>query len=387
MMSAPGPKKDKPLDELEVLSRRSIHVEKAELERLRLENYLKESEERLRTQYRFIPIPTVTWQKRKDDFYLVDYNIAEEESTDGLVKSLIGKPAAEIHHDRPDILADLARSYHDRTVVKRESPYRLVTKGLDKYISFTFAYAPPDLVLCHMEDVTPRRTAEEKLRKSERELKALSSKLMQVEEKERKRIAGELHDSIGQYLTAIKFNAENILARLTQKDEATAVETLKAGIPLIQQTIEEVRRIMMDLRPTILDDLGIIATISWFCREFQAVYKNVRLEKQILLEEMQVPEPLKIIIYRIMQESMNNAAKYSGAGLIRIRLKQEKQRINFIIMDNGIGFNAGRRHKGLGLISMRERIEGSGGSMAVRTKAGKGTVIRASWPANIKSDS
>jgi len=88
-----------------------------------------------------------------------------------------------------------------------------------------------------------------------------------------------------------------------------------------------------------------------------------------------------------MQESMNNAAKYSGAGLIRIRLKQEKQRINFIIMDNGIGFNAGRRHKGLGLISMRERIEGSGGSMAVRTKAGKGTVIRASWPANIKSDS
>ncbi|MDQ5988700.1 MAG: hypothetical protein CSYNP_04461 [Syntrophus sp. SKADARSKE-3] len=161
------------------------------------------------------------------------------------------------------------RSYDGRTVVKRESPYRLVTKGLDKYISFTFAYAPPDLVLCHMEDVTRRKVAEEKLRKSESELRALSFKLMKVEEKERKRIARELHDSIGQYLTAIKFNAENILTRLTQNDQETVIETLQAGIPLIQRTIEEVRRIMMDLRPTILDDLGIIATISWFCRSFR----------------------------------------------------------------------------------------------------------------------
>jgi signal transduction histidine kinase len=231
-----------------------------------------------------------------------------------------------------------------------------------------------------MEDITPRKIAEEKLRKSEGELRALSSKLMKVEEKERKRIARELHDSIGQYLTAIKFNAENILTRLMLKDDEAAIETLQTGIPLIQQTIEEVRRIMMDLRPTILDDLGIIATISWFCREFQIVFGNIKVEKQIRLNEYQIPEPLKIIIYRIMQESMNNAAKYSKADLIRVRLKQVKQRIELTIMDNGIGFDTDRKHKGLGLISMRERIEGSGGSLMFRTKAGKGTMIRASWP-------
>jgi signal transduction histidine kinase len=367
--------------------RRTGRIEKAEIERLRIENYLRESEERLRTQYRFIPIPTVTWQKRRDDFYLVDYNIAEEESTDGLVKNLIGKTARDIHHDRPDILADLNRSYDERTVVKRESPYRLVTKGLDKYIAFTFAYAPPNLVLCHMEDVTRRKVAEERLRKSESELRALSFKLMKVEEKERKRIARELHDSIGQYLTAIKFNAENILSRLLKNDKETVVETLQAGIPLIQRTIEEVRRIMMDLRPTILDDLGIIATISWFCREFQAVYQDITVEQQILLDERHVPEPLKIIIYRIMQEAMNNAAKYSRASRIRVRLEQAKGEIKFSITDNGVGFDVGRKHKGLGLVSMRERIEGSGGNLLFRTKAGQGTMIRASWPVNITTDS
>jgi signal transduction histidine kinase len=379
-MSAVDPKKELQHGVLKMQRRRSAISEKAEIERLRIENYLRESEERLRTQYRFIPIPTVTWQKRKNDFYMVDYNIAEEEFTDGLVKNLVGKKAEDIHRDRPDILVDLTRCYDERTVIKRESPYRLVTKGLDKYISFTFAYAPPDLVLCHMEDITPRKIAEEKLRKSEGELRALSSKLMKVEERERKRIARELHDSIGQYLTAIKFNAENILTRLLQKDDETAIETLQTGIPLIQQTIEEVRRIMMDLRPTILDDLGIIATISWFCREFQIVFGNIKVEKQILLNEYQIPEPLKIIIYRIMQESMNNAAKYSKADLIRVRLKQVKQRIELTIMDNGIGFDTDRKHKGLGLISMRERIEGSGGILMFRTKAGKGTMIRASWP-------
>jgi PAS domain S-box-containing protein len=334
---------------------------------------LQESKERLRTLYRYSPVPTTTWQMKDNDFVLVDYNIAQEEFTDGRAVNVFEKQASEIYHNRPDIINDMFRCFHERTVLKREMPYRVVTTGADKFIIFTYAYVPPDLIIIQFEDITARKKAEE-------ELRALSSKLMVIEEKERKRIAREIHDSIGQYLTAIKFKMDRILEQLMIKEVDTAMESARTGIPLVQQTIEEVRRIIMDLRPTILDDLGILATITWLSREFQAVYANIRVEQMILLEEHHIPEPLKIIIFRIIQESMNNAAKYSKANRIRITLKLVKNRIELSIIDNGIGFYSKHTHKGLGLITMRERVESSGGKLFIRSWKWIGTLIRASWP-------
>jgi signal transduction histidine kinase/ligand-binding sensor protein len=223
-----------------------------------------------------------------------------------------------------------------------------------------------------------QRTAE--LQESENRLRLLSSQLLTIQEKERKRVAQELHDGIGQMLTAIKFRVENTLQQERERKIEAKEESIESIIQMIQDSVEEVRRIQMDLRPSILDDVGILATIGWFCREFQKVYSAIHIEKEIEIQEDEVSVPLKTVIYRVMQEAMNNIAKHSQADVVRLSLKKMGNRIEFVIEDNGIGFDLEKSKRGFGLGSMKERTELSGGTFTVESIKGRGTVIHASWP-------
>jgi signal transduction histidine kinase len=154
---------------------------------------------------------------------------------------------------------------------------------------------------------------------------------------------------------------------------------------MIQNAIEEVRKMQTDLRPPILDDLGILATISWFCREYQQIYSTIRVEKEIEIGEADVPPSLKTVIYRLMQEALNNVAKHSQAKQVRLALLLEQGWLKLQIEDDGLGFDLqdvsseDRPLRGLGLTSMRERTELSGGSFSLLSRKGKGTLIQASW--------
>lgn len=347
---------------------------------------LQDSQQRMKSLFLGMPVPTITWKLQGENFVLLDYNLAAEEFTKGLISEYAGVPADKIYKNRPDILEDFKTCLERKTRFQREMKYTMFTTGADRFLSITYAYIPPDLVLCHMNDITRRKLAEDELRRSEKNLKTLSSQLLSREEQIRKTIALELHDSIGQCLSTIKFNAETCLAKMSGDGSAQALEQLKSGIPVIQHAIEEVRRISMDLRPSILDDLGIMATISWFCREFENVYTGIRIEKEINAEEESIPNNLKIIIYRVMQEALNNVAKHSRAGCVMLRLRHVDGSLQLLIRDNGTGFDMEKvtmregLSRGLGLASMRERVELSQGVFAIAAQEGAGTEVQASWP-------
>lgn len=211
------------------------------------------------------------------------------------------------------------------------------------------------------------------------EERILPAELLKAQEQERKRIARELHDGIGQRLSAIKFLLEGCFEEPLSGDGGSG--RLHRAVRMTQEAMEEVRRIAMDLRPAILDDLGIVMTIDWFCREFAATYPHMTLRKEIRIEERDVEAGLKTGIFRIVQEAMNNTAKHAGARTLRVELKRVQGAIRLRIGDDGRGFDCGQAAGacGLGLKGMRERAELAGGVLNVRSAPGMGTIIEAVW--------
>jgi len=224
-----------------------------------------------------------------------------------------------------------------------------------------------------------RKRTEETLRESEKELRRLSSQLLDAQEKERKWIAQELHDSIGQSLAAIKFSLERKIGQMSGGKAPPGV-SLEDILSIVRNGIEETRRIMTNLRPSILDDLGIVATLSWFCREFQKVYPHIQIRKEVDIGEKEVPERLKIVIFRVLQEAMNNMAKHSQGDLIRVFLARKENQIVFAVQDNGVGFDLETSPRGLGLASIKERADYSGGIFTLESGPGKGTRVQVVWP-------
>jgi PAS domain S-box-containing protein len=304
---------------------------------------------------------------------------------------LLGIDSLNLVHpdDRP-----LVKKLREKRLRDEKVPAEYESKGLKKngdliWVMRSFSqitYKGRPAISGIVADISKRRRAEEALRKSDKELRVLSNQLLSAEEKERKRIAQELHDGIGQALSAIKFSVENALLELRAAANPIDLESLEAVIPLTQKTIEEVRSIVKDLRPSILDDLGILATIRWFCREFQNVYAGIRIETTIGVEENDVSQHLKTTIYRIMQEALNNVAKHSQANFVQLQLQKTEGHLNLSIQDNGRGFNLDRAmalrtsSRGIGLASMRERAELSGAAFSIDTVPGKGTTIKIAWP-------
>ena len=141
----------------------------------------------------------------------------------------------------------------------------------------------------------------------------------------------------------------------------------------------------MALRPTTLDDLGLLATIAWFTREFEAAYPHLAVSRSIEVEEFEVPDPLKTNIFRILQEAMNNAAKYSQGSTVSVALRQVLGDLHLLVRDDGVGFHPDEPRVqtsagGFGLVSMRERAELFGGTLIITSEPGEGTTVLARWP-------
>lgn len=210
------------------------------------------------------------------------------------------------------------------------------------------------------------------------------SQIIDAQENERKRISRELHDEIGQALTAIKFNLDRIDKDLPQTFPALR-ERVGEAKSLSSEVLSAMRKLSMDLRPTMLDDLGLIPTLRWYIQNFSNRL-NISSRFHAIGFEEKLPPQIETAFYRIIQEALNNIAKHSGANHVEISLEQRDAVISALITDNGRGFDLNRAlgpespERGFGIIGMQERVSLLGGKMDIQSSPGSGTRISIEAP-------
>lgn len=239
------------------------------------------------------------------------------------------------------------------------------------------------LLIAYIFDVTERRTAEERLQKSYAELQALSESLRVAREAERTQMARKVHDEVGQALTALRMDVAWLQRkRAAGVDDRAALDSkLQTMSALIDTTLDAVQRIATELRPAVLDELGLEAAIEWYVREFEQ-RTGIECSFRDELDERQTAPGSSTAIFRILQEALTNAARHSVATRVRIYLEADRDRLRLEIRDNGRGIPEDRIESSasLGLVGMRERARALGGDVEIRGAAGRGTTVAVTIP-------
>ena len=212
------------------------------------------------------------------------------------------------------------------------------------------------------------------------QLTQLSDRLVQAQETERRALSRELHDEVGQSLSAVLVELRNLTSGLATRpvdQSRSQVELIKS---LIESTVRVVRNMALLLRPSMLDDLGLVPALRWQARE---VSKRTGLDVSVAtdLNSDDLPDDYKTCIYRVVQEALHNCSRHANATAVRIRVTQEAHQLEFSIQDDGQGFDAGQ-NKGLGLLGIEERVARLGGVCTIHSEPGTGTILKVSLPFN-----
>jgi signal transduction histidine kinase len=282
------------------------------------------------------------------------------------------------------VLAELA---HAR---KREEPfiseYRMMTSdgGMvwlrDEAVIVHDTTGRPLCLQGVMFNITERKQAEEELKQSRQQLRDLASHLQSVREEERTHIAREIHDDLGQALTALKLDTHWLASRLTD-DQVLLLEKTKSMSSLIDITVKSVQRISSELRPGLLDDLGLSAAIEWQADEFEnrtSIKCNIATDP----EEIVLDRDRSTAIYRIFQEALTNVARHANATVVDISLKQKSDAIELKVTDDGKGITEEQISdpSSFGLIGIHERVYSMGGTLEISGVSDRGTRVIVSVP-------
>jgi len=232
-------------------------------------------------------------------------------------------------------------------------------------------------------DVTGRKQAEELIRRKQEQLSALNKTLVETEERERKKIVEELHDDIGQNLTALSINLGVVKNQLPENMEFARSRIIDS-LGLLKQTTEQLRNLMAKLRPPVLDDYGLLAALKWHAKKF-AARAGITIETRGEEFSPRLSPDKEIIMFRIAQEALTNISKHAGATHAVITVESRDDKARMLICDNGAGFSPRGRDeaenvKGWGVLNMIERARNGGGSFAVESIVGKGACVIVELP-------
>ncbi len=236
-------------------------------------------------------------------------------------------------------------------------------------------------VFFHMvTDVTKRKQLERRLKTSHKKLRRVSANLESVREEERKHVAREVHDELGQTLAALKIDLSWLAKRLPEEQELLHNKT-QAMNTLVDEAIQTVKRVISELRPGILDDLGLEAAMEWQAQEFENL-AGIKCEFSSGSNEIVLDQDRSTALFRIFQEALTNVARHANATKVKASVEEGRRKIVLKIRDNGNGIEKRQLYnpKAFGLIGMRERARLLGGSLKISSVSGRGTTVTLSIP-------
>ncbi len=279
-------------------------------------------------------------------------------------------------------IADRIAIANERALERAERQIATSSDNLRKSLMATFAITLGGGVLLALltigHTLRLERELERRLDENSRaraDLQELSAKLLRAQENERRTLARELHDEVGQSLSAILMEAESAACA---GDSREAREHLEAVRSLAEKTVNEVRDLALLLRPSMLDDFGLVPALNWHARE---TGKRTGLNVVLAADEDadDLPDEHKTCIYRLVQEAIHNSARHANANNVAVELRRDNDCVRFSVRDDGDGFDPSRV-RGLGLLGMEERVRRLGGRLAIDSHPGRGTSILAELP-------
>jgi signal transduction histidine kinase len=235
-----------------------------------------------------------------------------------------------------------------------------------------------------------RKRAEEELKRSREEMRALAARLLSSREEERLCIAREIHDEFGEVLTGLKLGLTWVRTRLEARDQtipwAEVFAKMDALKSMADQTANQVRRFCAELRPAVLDDLGLAAAIEWQAREFKA-RTGIRCELKMPAATPAIDRTHATALFRIFQEILTNVARHAHASKVSVELRESATKVLLKVDDNGKGISAGAAgdSRSLGILGMRERARLLGGEFAIRGAPRRGTTVTVCVPMNVSN--
>lgn len=347
-------------------------------ERTQAGNALKESEEKYRYLFNNSPALIIIWNIKTfrilevNDVAVTLYGYTREEFLNLTVLDL--RPVEDYH-----LLKDFAETILTSPTDNERRTWRHLKKGGEMMYmdiaSHRIDYDGGKAVLSLGKDITEQTLAAVQLKETYEDIRRLNAHLQSIREEERTSISREIHDELGQLLTGLKMDT-SWLVRKIDPAENDLHQKLTEMIALIDNTVKTVRRIASDLRPSILDDLGLIAALEWQSTEFQK-RTGIHCSFVAPTNEVHLDKDLNTGIFRIFQEALTNVMRHAQATDVTAYLQQTDNSVSISIHDNGVGFDITdvRTKKTLGFTGMRERAHMMGGLLTVESNKGTGTIV------------